>query len=239
MIIENDMRAMADHLVEKCNKSTESRARTIKDIYGARWVHNPKQFRFLEGEILCLLGLAEHVKLRGVDSYLKFTKSHITQGVVTAVPKVTQSIDIDESRAETFVSNLVQKLKSLYMAQQIEDPEYDQFIEKLDHLDVKWLSTSDKDNLRAAVLCPICASEGHERRITLKVDAQGRWIVYSFTRHCDSFHYALPRVSRRKHFEGDEMDDGMDDSVSDSTSMGVQIKVEEGDSGPLGFLMTS
>lgn len=114
MAIENDMCAMADHLVEKCAKSTGNKVPLIRDIYGTRWATKPKEFRFLEGEILCLLGLAEHVKMRGVDSFLKFTKSHVSQGSVMTMHK---SVVLDQTLAETYVFNLVQKLKSVYLAQ--------------------------------------------------------------------------------------------------------------------------
>lgn len=228
MAIENDMRGMADRLVDSSKKA----------IYGAAWESKPKEFRFLEGEILCLLGLAEHVRNRGVEDFLKFSKGNVPHRDAITVPK---NFVLDQAKAEEFVSNLKEKIKSVYSTQQTQnDPEYNRFIEKLDNLDVQWLTTTAGKELRATVACPVCASEGSDRRITLKVDKNGRWFLFSFTRHCDTFHYVLPRSNKRKQFtESEEIDDGMDDSVSDPMNLDVQIKVEDGDNGPVGYFITS
>lgn len=111
--IENDMRTMADYFINKCKNSKGSKEPSMRDIYGPRWETKPKEFTFLEGEILCLLGLAEYVQKKGIEGFLKFSKSSAVQNYISSVHK---SIIPDESGTKVHVANLVQKIKSVYMA---------------------------------------------------------------------------------------------------------------------------
>lgn len=230
MIIEKNMRDMAGHLSVNWQQDTtgSSSVSSLEDIYGPRWKKKPEAFCFLEGEILCLLELADFLQKRGIESFLKYFKqsnSHSAPSRATA--QQIQSLVLDETRSELYVANLISKIKGVYSALNTNDPELDRFMEKLDNIEVQWLPTLD-NQLRATVVCPVCSSEGSDRRITLKVDAAGRWHIWSFTRHCDTFHYALPRSAKRKQYmEIGDMDDVMDDCVSNTTNHDMTVKIED------------
>lgn len=229
MIIEKNMRDMAGHLSENWQKEAGLSVSSLRDIYGPRWKKKPEAFCFLEGEILCLLELADFVQKRGIEAFLKYIKhsnSHHAAPSRSSAQQI-QTIVLDESRAELYVANLISKIKGVYSALNLKDPDLDRFMEKLDNIEVQWLPTLD-NQLRATVVCPVCVSEGSDRRITLKVDAAGRWHIWSFTRHCDTFHYALPRsAKRRQYLEIGDLDDVMDDSISNTTNHDMPVKIED------------
>lgn len=46
----------------------------LKDIYGRKYASNPENFKFMEGETLCLLDLAGIIQNRGINNFLKKAK---------------------------------------------------------------------------------------------------------------------------------------------------------------------
>ncbi|XP_001650380.2 uncharacterized protein LOC5566027 [Aedes aegypti] len=212
MGIQKDMRAMAGHLSATCNRSANPKALTLSDIYGNRWATNPKQFTFMEGEILCLLGLASCVQQRGIESFLKFkNQPHVA---VTHNASSIQNIALQKSdTAESHAYKLISKIRAFYAMQQISDPKFDKFTRKLEKLEVHSLTITDNE-VRASIVCPICAMEGNERKINFKMDPYSRWHIFSYKRHCDAFHYEVPRGTKRKRcleIDNEETDDTMDD----------------------------
>lgn len=242
LMIQKDMRAMADHFIATCRQPTGMKTPTLRDIYGSRWENNPKEFTFMEGEILCLLGLAACVQQRGIESFLKFAKNqshsitHHNGHTATAKLPVLKlqkprAIIADDSGTENYAVKLINKIKSFYMVLQIADPEFDEFVKVLDNLEVQSMSMSENE-VRATIACPVCTAEGNDRKITFKMDVNGRWHVWSFTRHCDKFHYAIPRgVKRKQCLETEDIDDVMmDENVSDSLNLGIDGQGEDGGS---------
>lgn len=107
---------MADHLIENWQTETGSTRTSIRDIYGPRWEKQPQGFSFLEGEILCLLSLADFVQKRGIEAYLKYSKPHNPHSVPPRAPAQLQTVILEEGRAELFVANLIAKIKGVYLA---------------------------------------------------------------------------------------------------------------------------
>lgn len=119
MAIQNDLRSMVDQLTNSCFEAIG--IKQIRDIYGARWEKDPKGFTFLEGEILCLLELAQFAQKRGVDTFIKFGKAYKLQTVppnVPAVPPIPVITSIpDETQTDEVVSALLSKIKRVYQYQ--------------------------------------------------------------------------------------------------------------------------
>lgn len=223
--IQKDMRALAEHYTATSSQSSSgtTNALSLRDIYGTRWENNPQGFTFMEGEILCLLGVASYVHQKGIESFLKFSKHQNQNHSAPLIPPPSKDFAQNNTRAEIYASNLIKKIKGFYGTQNISNPKYDQFVAKLDNLEVHSLTISD-NQVRATILCPACAAEGNERKTSFRMDPNGRWHLWTFTRHCDSFHYSMPRgTKRRQCLETDDVNDTMDEGASDSLNLEVDV----------------
>lgn len=80
----------------------------------------------MEGEILCLLGLAACVQQRGIESFLKFAKNqshsithHNGHTAPAKLPVLKlqkpRAIIADDSGTENYAVKLINKIKSFYM----------------------------------------------------------------------------------------------------------------------------
>lgn len=69
MLIEKDLRDMAEDVTAKAVDGGPS----LESIYG-RYSSRPHEFKFLEGEILCLLDLANLINTHGIKTFIKPSK---------------------------------------------------------------------------------------------------------------------------------------------------------------------
>lgn len=65
-----DMREMAPVLKEEALNG----GMPLADIYGVRFAKKPEMFKFLEGEIMCLLDLAEIIRAHGIRNFIRQNK---------------------------------------------------------------------------------------------------------------------------------------------------------------------
>lgn len=76
------MRGMADCLREEALAG----GMPLKDIYGRKFASHPENFKFMEGETLCLLDLAGIMNNRGVNHFLKRAKRQNQRQIRNAQP---------------------------------------------------------------------------------------------------------------------------------------------------------
>lgn len=221
--IAKDMREMAEYLTE----AAASGGTPLCDIYGPRWEKNPKDFTFLEGEILCLVELAQVIKSNGIATFLKFSKPQSVVVLPTPPLMPHRLQKTQDPQYDAFRINIVEQIKHTYNSQNIRDPEYEGFLAKLNNLDAN-LFRCNEGQLRAAIICPVCEYDGQETKITLRApyNPLGKWHIYSFARHCDNFHYALPRTSRKKRCSegGEEAEETAEDTAPDTTAVKMETE---------------
>lgn len=70
--IEDDMRIMSISLREEA----EAGGTPLHEIYGKTYAREPEKFRFLSGEVMCLLDLASIMRKKGIKYFL--TSKNIT-----------------------------------------------------------------------------------------------------------------------------------------------------------------
>lgn len=92
--IEEDMRNMAESL----RKEAAGGGTDLSEIYGSIYASEPEKFKFLKGEILCLLDLANIMRKKGIKYFLN-TK---TRTII--------NIELYEEAAEEHSSVLYEKI---------------------------------------------------------------------------------------------------------------------------------
>lgn len=65
--IEQDMRIMADYLREDASAG----GTPLVEFYGPVYAKQPEKFRFLGGEVMCLLDLARIMERKGIKYFIK------------------------------------------------------------------------------------------------------------------------------------------------------------------------
>ncbi|KXJ84539.1 hypothetical protein RP20_CCG005736 [Aedes albopictus] len=186
-LIEEDMRGMVESLKEEALTG----GIPLREIYGRNYALQPENFRFTEGETLCLLDLADIINRSGISKILKKIKRKNAQK--------SQIISNDERHKDMELDNHVQKLQTkiwdYFASLNCQDGAFDSFREKMQDLRVEAYTTSGK--IHAHVTCPIC-DDSRQSKISLNMDTTGSWHIFAFKRHCKTFHIQTPHSSKQK-----------------------------------------
>ncbi|XP_058826771.1 uncharacterized protein LOC131686793 [Topomyia yanbarensis] len=184
--IEMDMQLMAGSLREEAAAG----GTPLSEIYGGTYANEPENFKFMNGEVLCLLDLAEVMKIKGIKHFIKRKRS----SAATAV-----STELDEADAAEQSRRLCDKVMLHFTSQGIEDSSYDEFLEKLKYFKVT-IFTDGAGTFRAEALCPICQADGKSSKLSFSMDKRQNWHIYSFTRHSNTMHYQIPENSQQTYY---------------------------------------
>lgn len=96
--IENNMRGM-----HKCLTTRAQNGGTpLEEIYGFQFAARPSEFVFMEGEVQCLLDLADIIKAKGIKPFIRMKTSNPGQ----------RAKKNDPPNASVLIQNAVQKIRS-------------------------------------------------------------------------------------------------------------------------------
>ncbi|XP_053698489.1 uncharacterized protein LOC128745438 [Sabethes cyaneus] len=181
-IIEEDMRIMAESL----RSAAAAGGTPLHEIYGQTYAENPENFRFLRGEVMCLLDLAEVMKKKGIKYFLN-----------NKLKQKSMSIEIYDEDAEEHSRALYEKIMLHFSSQGITDTSYDELLEQFKTIEIK-VFTNDSGKVRAEALCPICQKTGKRSKLSFSMDERNNWHIYSLTRHSNTMHFQMPTCSSHK-----------------------------------------
>ncbi|XP_021708358.1 uncharacterized protein LOC110678945 [Aedes aegypti] len=172
--IEHDMRSMAECLTEEANAG----GTPLREIYGLQFAKNPERFRFLAGEVMCLLDLAQIMRDHSATSFIRPLKK--AKACLSQHPEPVANPCIDR-----LLDNLRRKItlhiRSLTSRNDL--------MEKVHKMAAKVYLTN-AGQYKATIICPFC--EAKPSKITLSMDVTGSWHIFGFKRHYNTFHSSLP-----------------------------------------------
>ncbi|XP_021694037.1 uncharacterized protein LOC110674213 [Aedes aegypti] len=172
--IEDDMRSMAECLTEEANAG----GTPLREIYGLQFAKNPERFRFLAGEVMCLLDLAQIMRDHSATSFirpLKKAKACLSQHPEPVANPCTDGL-LDNLRRK-----ITLHIRSITSRNDL--------MEKVHKMDAKVYLTN-AGQYKATIICPFC--EAKPSKITLSMDVTGSWHIFGFKRHYNTFHLSLP-----------------------------------------------
>lgn len=178
--VEQDMREMGDFLQEEEAES----GIPLAQIYGKIFAQTPHKFKFLEGEILMLLTIADLIKEKGFKNFME-----------KATPKARVCQDIRE--VENLKGFLLEKIRVFYDSEDFEEIRKCYDVELLYATQITVKETDD-GKIMADVFCPICLGAGKNHSVTLPLSNTGNWNIYGFKRHFALVHNNGPERKTAK-----------------------------------------
>ncbi|XP_053681757.1 uncharacterized protein LOC128732516 isoform X2 [Sabethes cyaneus] len=170
-------------IAESLREEAAAGGTPLHEIYGMVFASNPEKFRFLSGEVMCLLDLADVMKKKGIKYFLNDKQK----------PTPATSVELYNDDAKKHSRTLYEKIMQHFTLLDMTD----ELLEQLKTIKIKVFSNGG-GRFRAEALCPICEASWKRSKLSFSMDQKRNWHIYSLTRHSSTMHFPLSECSSRK-----------------------------------------